>query len=112
MKTFSFQKAARLITISSLKLLLYGALFIICVNAQSSRYSQETTDAIQNQEISMLKVRADSAMVAVDKLIQEQASMRSAMDRFTGIGIGFGATLTLLQVAQLIFQIKRNQQPR
>ncbi len=96
-----------MIFMTLMKFSLSLSLFILALNAQSLRVSQETMDAIQNQEIQMLKARADDSRIAVDKLIQEQLSMRSAMDRFTGIGIGFGATLTVLQLAQLIMQIQK-----
>ena len=97
-----------MILLSSLKLGLAAALFIVCLNAQGPRYSQETVDAIQNQAISLLKGRADENRTNINSILQEQAALRSSMERFVGIGIGFGATLTLLQIAQLI-QTRKNQ---
>ncbi len=90
-----------------MKFSLSLGLFLLALNAQIPRFSQETLDAIQDQEISMLKTRMDESRLAIDKLLQEQLSMRSSMDRFTGSVIGFGATLTLLQALQLVIQVRK-----
>lgn len=98
-----------MLAVACFRLVLSASLFLLAVNAQTPRYNQEVIDAIQNRDIQMLQTRSEDNRTAITQVLQEQAQLRSAMDRFVGIGIGFGATLTLLQIAQLAFQVKRSR---
>ena len=71
--------------------------------------SQETVDAIQNARLRQIEVSADATEASVASLIREMASLRSSLDRFTGIGIGLGAALTSLQGLLVIITIRNGK---
>ena len=71
--------------------------------------SQETVDAIQDARLRQIEVSADATEASVGALVREMASLRSSLDRFTGIGIGLGAALTSLQGLLVIITIRNGK---
>lgn len=69
-------------------------------------YAQTITDAVQDQRIQHVERIADATNSRVDQLSSTVAELAASMNRFTGIGIGLGAALTILQAAQLILQVR------
>lgn len=78
------------------------ALFLSCTVGfalQSTRPpSQETINAVSNERISQLESQTSQNTENITALAREVAGLKSSIDRLNGIGIGFGATLTILQV--------------
>ena len=81
--------------------------FTATIYAQTQiQHSQETVDALQNQRIETVEVNIVTATANLDNLTRELSSLRSSLDRFTGIGIGLGAALTTLQALMVILTLK------
>ena len=70
--------------------------------------SQETIDTVQDMKLYALESKMQTNTSMVDNLNNQFGLMRSSMDRFTGIGIGLGCALTMLQALQLILNLKLN----
>jgi hypothetical protein len=73
--------------------------------------SQETVNALQMQRIEQLEVRANAAADNINSLQNEIITLRSSIDTFTGMGIGVGGTLTILQIVQVIMAFRGRKQP-
>lgn len=63
--------------------------------------SQETRDALQDERIGQVEKALSEHDSEIKALTKSVESLSGSLDRFTGIGIGFGAALTLLQALQL-----------
>ena len=88
---------------------LFIAIFTGSITAQERGLSQETTDALQSQRIQQLEFATTANTKSVDRLSIEMATMTSTMERFIGIGIGFGAALTVLQGILLIVTFRNGK---
>lgn len=90
-------------------LALFSVLFLITVSLYGQTYSQQTVDALQTQQIDQNRADIAILMANAQKLTEELTKLRSSVDRFTGVGIGFGVTLTALQgiIALLAFKARK-----
>lgn len=71
-----------------------------------TRY-QETRDAVQDQRLDYMERSAAAQTARLTELALKFEELGASMNRFTGIGIGIGSTLTILQVLQVILQLKK-----
>jgi hypothetical protein len=71
--------------------------------------TQDAIDAIQEEQIRRLREDNTRTAVEINRTNEALADLTAAMNRFTGIGIGIGAVLTLLQIAQLQEMRKGNR---
>lgn len=71
--------------------------------------SQDRVDGIQDLRLNTIEQNAYATNVRVDRLSIAIDELTNAMNRFTGIGIGMGAVLTLLQISQLIEIRRKNR---
>lgn len=87
---------------------LFGIMLVWTMGlyAQTSPQSQETVDAVQNQRISRAEADTAANKFSIDVLTVEMHGLRSSLDRFTGIGMGLGASLTALQALLVIVTIR------
>lgn len=67
----------------------------------------DVNNAIQDQRLSVLERQEASTSNRVDLLAASVDSLAGAINKFTGIGIGIGGTIMVLQALQLIVQVKR-----
>lgn len=63
--------------------------------------SQDRINGIQDEQIQRLQTDSANNARRIDLTNEALDDLTAAMNRFTGIGIGIGAVLTLLQIAQL-----------
>lgn len=84
-------------TIHSITLIL-----LLLFTATAYTQSQDVEDAVQNQRIQMLERTADRNTEAITELASKLDSVSDSINRFTGIGLGIGATLTVLQAVLII----------
>lgn len=75
----------------------------------AAQHSQETLDALQNQRITIVERTSADNTAAIGALAKEMASLRSSLDRFTGIGIGIGTALTALQGLLVILTMRNGK---
>ena len=84
-------------------------LCLTVLGALSQNRSQETVNALNDQRINQLEIdtRAHGSEIAV--LAREISALKSSIDRFTGLGIGIGVTLTTIQALQLIMAFRKGK---
>jgi hypothetical protein len=76
--------------------------------AQASReITKEAIDAVQDKRIDFVEKATQQNSDRLAAFITEMAALRSSIDRFTGIGIGLGSALTMLQLIQVLLQTRR-----
>jgi hypothetical protein len=90
---------------------LHCIIFCILVSSTVGMYaqSQETIDAKQDLRIEQVERVTTMTDINVSALTREIAGLRSSVDRFTGIGIGLGASLTVLQALLVIITIRNGK---
>ena len=98
-------RSVQMRTIHTLLLII----FFTCTISVYSQQSQETVDALQAQRLTRLEVDYIKNAESLAKLSTEFAALRSALDRFTGMGMGIGATLTMLQVLLVIITFRNGK---
>lgn len=59
-------------------------------------------DAVQDRRIGELESRMDKTDQKLMALTQSQIEMTGSLKIFTGVGIGFGSALTILQALNLV----------
>jgi hypothetical protein len=72
-----------------------------------SSYSGDITNAVQDQRLQDIEKRSDQTDVKLNTVTDNVVTLTNSMNRFTGIGIGMGATLTILQALQIILQVRK-----
>lgn len=99
-----------------LRLSMLTLLLVICWTgfcfSQSARQQLETQtaiDAVQDVTIQTLQDAQQADRLQIATLTLSMASLRSSLDRFTGIGIGFGSTLTVLVSLQTALMWQKKQ---
>lgn len=76
--------------------------------AQNSReITTDAIDAVQNQRIEFVEKTTQQNTEKISAFITEMSALRSSIDRFTGIGIGLGTALTMLQLVQVLLSSRR-----
>lgn len=80
--------------------------FTLAVYGQTG-HPESAVDAVQNQRLEQVEQTTSAARKEITVLAQELASLRSSLDRFTGIGIGIGICLTTLQALLVILTYKK-----
>lgn len=93
--------------------LIQSLLFVICLAAtlalaagQQPDRSQETVNAIHEQQLARIELTLVQANSRVDKLEKEVADQKSTQDKIIGLGVGIGVTLTTLQALMVILTFK------
>lgn len=76
---------------------------------QGYRQPQETRDTLQDERIVQLDQKVSEAHQDITKLALEISGLRSSIDKFTGIGIGMGALLSVLQVILILVNYKKSK---
>lgn len=71
-----------------------------------TRY-QETRDAVQDQRLDYMEKASAAQADHLTKLTLKFDELGASMERFTGIGIGLGVGLTILQAVQVILQLRK-----
>ena len=82
-------------------------IFIILVlwTVDSFTQSQEVQDpvvAVHSEKLRQLELQTDKNASAIAAAIAEMAAMRASLNQFIGVGMGIGATLTVLQALILL----------
>ena len=65
--------------------------------SQTHELSQETINALNEERIIQLERESSTNSKDIALLAREVSGLKSSIDRFTGVGIGLGATLTVIQ---------------
>ncbi len=86
-------------------LLVLMLMFTMGLYSQNMQ-SPTVTDAVQNSRLEQIERTANSAQSDITRLTVELGNLRSSLDTFTGIGIGFGAALTALQCILVVITIR------
>lgn len=73
--------------------------------------SQETINALSSQRITQLEAVTTANKVSITELTAQLSQLNASIDRFTGIGIGIGTTLTMLQAILLIVTFRNGKRP-
>lgn len=71
-----------------------------------------TIDTVQNLEISRAQDAINESQRRIDTLASAVSSLSGSIDRGTGIVIGIGSTLTLLQIIQMFMSRDRKREGR
>jgi Flp pilus assembly protein TadB len=79
------------------------------LSVPQSASSQRLTDALQDQRIEQLKEQITRNKQSINGVLVEIASIRSSVDRFTGIGIGIGSVLAVLQVLLILINYRNGK---
>lgn len=74
-----------------------------------TQQSQETIDALQLQRIERAERDTADNQKSIAHLTVEIAALRSSLDRFTGMGLGIGATLAALQALLVMLTFKNGR---
>lgn len=80
--------------------------FTFVANAQQL----STVDTVQNIEIKRAQDVGDENSHRIDNLSAAVTDLSGSINRGTGIVIGIGSTLTILQIIQMLIVRKRGQQ--
>lgn len=72
--------------------------------------SQQTKDAIQDQQIMMLDKQENINSTKIDILTSQMFDVKASIDRLNGIGIGFGSLLSGLLAVQMFLQNRGRKQ--
>lgn len=72
-------------------------LMLFCTGVLYAQSSQEAINATTTERLRQLETSTEKNSVAIAQATAEMAAMRSSLDRFTGLGLGIGVTLTSLQ---------------
>lgn len=85
------------------------AIFTTAIYAQQSSrpYPAEVVNAVQDQRLQDIEKRADQLEAKLDAVTESNVNLANSVNRFTGIGMGMIATLTILQALQVILQVKK-----
>ena len=96
----------------SVHLFVFFVLLMCTFNIWSQeRQSQDTINAVLSEKIQQLDTSTLSNTANIVLLAVEVAALRSSLDRFTGLGIGIGATVTILQGFLVVLAFKAKQKP-
>ncbi len=87
-------------------------IFLVLLSFTISLYAwqrplQETTNAIVDTRISQLERDVGANTQNITLLAKEISALRSSLDQFTGIGVGIGCTLTVLQGLLVVITYKK-----
>lgn len=80
---------------------------LVCWAQQVPQNQQILVDAEQNWKLGTVQADTAKNTEALLALTQRFDKLSSSMDKFTGIGIGFGAALTILQGIQVFLQVRK-----
>ena len=75
---------------------------LLFFTATAYTQSSDVEDAVQNQRLQQLERNTDRNTEAIIQLAAKLDSVSDSINRFTGIGLGIGATLTVLQAVLII----------
>lgn len=99
------EKALKILSVIKLGIFLFCTATLFA----QTRPSQETRDAIQDQRLAQIETTQSTNGANISKLTTELSDLTASMNRFTGIGIGIGCTLTVLQALQVVLQLRNNK---
>lgn len=71
--------------------------------------TQEIVTAVNTQRIEQLERETSQHGADIQAMAREVSGLKSSIDRFTGIGIGIGVTLTVIQGMQLILTYRKGK---
>ena len=90
-------------TLTIVQLVAILAFTLVCM-AQNP--SQETRDALQDLRLASVEASVKDSVARMDALTATVSELTASMNRFTGIGIGMGALLGVLQSVQVVLQVQ------
>lgn len=69
--------------------------------------ARDVINAVQNEQIKQLRQRTDKNEIDITMAMAKIDNLAGSIDRFTGLGIGIGATLTMLQTILVVITYRR-----
>ena len=98
------------ILMRTLTIVLLIAILAFTLVCAAQNPSQETRDALQDLRLASVETSVKDSVARMDALTATVSELTASMNRFTGIGIGMGALLGVLQSVQVVLQVqnKRN----
>lgn len=87
----------------TLHLIILIALVLWTADAfTQSQTAQDPIVAVHSEKLRQLELQTDKNAVAIAAATMEMAAMRASLNQFIGVGMGIGATLTVLQALILL----------